>query len=53
MTSPASLAVYLIVWAVLMKALAVAAKPARATCARCARPLERRQLGEPICRCQG
>jgi hypothetical protein len=52
MTSPFMIALYLTVWAVLMKALAVAAKPTRATCARCARPLERRRLGEPICRCQ-
>jgi hypothetical protein len=51
MTPPLLIAVYLTVWAVLMKALAAAAKPARATCARCARPLERRHAGEPICRC--
>jgi hypothetical protein len=52
MTSPTLIALYLTVWAVLMKALAHAAKPPRATCARCARPLERQALGEPVCRCR-
>jgi len=39
------------VWASLFKALAVAAAPHRATCARCGHPLERRRLGDPVCRC--
>jgi hypothetical protein len=38
-------------WAVLLKALAVAAQPARARCARCGRRYERTQLGEAVCRC--
>jgi hypothetical protein len=52
MTSPMLIALYLVVWAALTKALAVAANPTRATCARCGRPVERRRLGEPVCRCQ-
>jgi hypothetical protein len=52
MTSPTLIALYLTVWAVLTTALAVAAKPARSTCARCALPFERRRLGDPVCRCQ-
>jgi hypothetical protein len=53
MTSPVMIALFLVVWAVLLKALAAAADPARATCARCGRPFERRRLGEPVCRCGG
>jgi hypothetical protein len=52
MTSPALIVLYLMLWGVLMRALAGAARPARATCARCARPFERQRLGEPICRCR-
>lgn len=51
MTSPLLITLYLTVWAVLMRALAIVAKPARATCARCGRPFERRRLGDPVCRC--
>ena len=51
MTSVPVIAVFLVVWASLLKALAVAAQPGRATCARCGRPHERRHLGEPVCRC--
>jgi hypothetical protein len=51
MTSPTVITLYLTVWAVLMRALAAAARPGRSMCARCGRPLERRRLGEPICRC--
>ncbi len=52
MTSPPVLALFLTVWATLLKALAVAAQPARATCARCGRPFERRHLGDRICGCR-
>jgi hypothetical protein len=51
MTSPLLIGLYLTVWAVLMRALAIATKPGRATCARCGRPFERRRLGDPVCRC--
>jgi hypothetical protein len=52
MTSLPLIALFLTFWAVLLKALAVAARPTRATCARCGRPLERKRLGEPVCRCR-
>jgi hypothetical protein len=42
---------YLVLMATLMRALAVKAKIASPTCGRCALPLERRELGEPVCRC--
>jgi len=51
MTSLPQLGVFLTVWASLVKALAVAARPTRGTCARCGRPHERRHLGEPVCSC--
>jgi hypothetical protein len=43
---------YLLLWVTLVRALLVRAKVLRLTCARCALPLERRRLGEPICRCR-
>ena len=46
------IALFLTAWAALVKALAVAARPERATCARCGRPHERRRLGEHVCRCR-
>lgn len=52
MTSLPLIALFLVVWASFLKALAVAARPQGATCARCGRPLERRYLGEPVCRCR-
>jgi hypothetical protein len=51
MTSPVVIALFLVVWAVLMRAMAAATDPARRACARCGRPFERRHLGEPVCRC--
>jgi hypothetical protein len=48
---------YLVIAATLGRALLVAAKLApapevRDECRRCRLPLERRSLGEPICRCE-
>jgi hypothetical protein len=51
MTSPLVIALFLVVWAVLMRAMAAASDPARRACARCGRPFERKRLGEPVCRC--
>jgi hypothetical protein len=35
----------------LMRGLLVAAKVLPASCGTCGRPFERRELGEPVCRC--
>lgn len=43
---------YLVLWATLMRALAVRARMARTICARCGLALERRELGERICACE-
>ena len=43
--------VELIVVLTLMRSLLVAAKVVPQSCARCGVQLERRQLGEPVCRC--
>ncbi|HET8607008.1 MAG TPA: hypothetical protein VFL66_08255 [Gaiellaceae bacterium] len=51
MTWPPLLALFLTLWATLLKALAVTAHPGRATCPRCGRPLLRRRLGDRICSC--
>jgi hypothetical protein len=40
-------------WATLMRALFVKAQILPATCARCGLRLERRAMGEPVCRCGG
>ena len=42
---------YLVLWAVLMRALFVKANIAPRTCGRCGRNFERRELGEPVCSC--
>jgi hypothetical protein len=42
---------YLVLWAVLMRALLVRAQIAPPMCAHCGLKLERSQLGEQICRC--
>lgn len=42
---------YLVLCATLMRALYVAAKGEPKVCARCARPRERRELGEQLCGC--
>jgi hypothetical protein len=52
MTSPVVIALFLVVWAVLMRAMAAASDPVRRACARCGRPFERKRLGEPVCRCR-
>jgi hypothetical protein len=45
--------VELIVVLTLMRSLLVAAKVVPPSCARCGIQLERRQLGERVCRCGG
>jgi hypothetical protein len=52
MTSTPLIVLFLTLWATLLKALAVAARPQRGTCARCGRPVERRRLGDRICGCR-
>jgi hypothetical protein len=42
---------YFVLWATLMKALLVKANIVPPSCARCGHTLERRELGEPVCRC--
>ena len=42
---------YMVLWAVLMRALLVRAQIAPPLCGRCGLKLERSQLGESICRC--
>ena len=42
---------YLVLWAVLLRALFVKANIALRTCGRCGRLFERRALGEPVCSC--
>jgi len=42
---------YMVLWAVLMRALLVRAKIAPPMCARCGLKLERSQLGEAVCHC--
>jgi hypothetical protein len=52
MTGPYFLA-YILFWATLMRALLVKAQILPATCGRCGRRFERKQLGEPVCACRG
>ncbi|MBA3245716.1 MAG: hypothetical protein H0T61_11165 [Actinobacteria bacterium] len=42
---------YGVLWATLMKPLLERAQLIPASCARCGKRFERRELGEPICRC--
>ena len=42
---------YFVLWATLMKALLVKANLVPASCGRCGRKFERRELGEPVCSC--
>jgi predicted Zn-ribbon and HTH transcriptional regulator len=42
---------YFVLWATLMKALLVKANIVPPSCARCGHTFERRELGEPVCRC--
>jgi hypothetical protein len=50
-TSPAFLVPWAMVWVVLLRALLVQADLLPRTCRRCARPVERRELGEDVCSC--
>lgn len=45
------LAVYLVFWTTLMRALLVRAQVLPPSCAHCGLPFERRALGERVCRC--
>lgn len=51
MTGPL-LAVYVLLGVTLMRALLVRARFLHATCAHCGLPLERRALGDRVCRCK-
>jgi hypothetical protein len=42
---------YIVLWVAMMRALLVRAHILPATCNRCGRPFERRDLGEPVCSC--
>ena len=42
---------YFVLWAVLLRALLIKARIAPRSCGRCGNALERRALGEPVCRC--
>jgi hypothetical protein len=42
---------YFVLWASLMRALLVKANIVPASCGRCGRKFERRELGEPVCSC--
>ena len=52
MKDPALAIPYFVLWAVMMRALLVRAQILPATCCRCARPYERRDLGEAVCSCE-
>ena len=51
MKDPAFAIPYLVLWAAMMRALLVRAQILPATCNRCGRPYERRDLGETVCSC--
>jgi hypothetical protein len=42
---------YFVLWATLMRGLLIKARIVPPTCGRCGRDLERRRLGDPVCRC--
>ncbi len=42
---------YLVLWAVLMRALCIRAGLVPKSCTRCGLGFERRELGEPVCSC--
>jgi uncharacterized Zn finger protein (UPF0148 family) len=50
-TSGAFLVPWAMVWVVLLRALLVQAGILSRSCPRCGLPLERREIGEDICRC--
>jgi hypothetical protein len=52
MTSAWLILPYLVLAATLMQALLVKAHLVRSSCGRCGLPLERRELGERVCRCR-
>jgi hypothetical protein len=52
MKDPALAIPYLILWAAMMRALLVRAQVLPATCNRCGRPYERRDLGDAVCSCE-
>ena len=51
MKDPALAIPYLVLWAAMMRALLVRAEILPATCGRCGRRFERRELGENVCSC--
>ena len=51
MNDPALAIPYLVLWIAMMRALLVRAQILPATCNRCGRPYERRELGETVCSC--
>jgi hypothetical protein len=52
MKDPALAIPYLVLWVAMMRALLVRAEVLPATCNRCGRPYERRELGEAVCSCE-
>jgi hypothetical protein len=52
MKDPALAIPYLVLWVAMMRALLVRAQVLPATCNRCGRRYERRELGEAVCSCE-
>lgn len=52
MNDPMLAITYLVLWVAMMRALLVRAQILPATCSRCGRMFERRDLGEPVCSCE-
>ena len=52
MKDPALAIPYFVLWFAMMRALLVRAEILPATCARCGRRYERRDLGEAVCGCE-
>jgi hypothetical protein len=52
MRDPALAVPYIVLWVAMMRALLVRAEILPATCARCGRRYERRNMGESICACE-
>jgi hypothetical protein len=50
-TAPQLIIPYFVLWATLVRSLLVATKVLPPTCGRCGMNLERRSLGDEICRC--
>jgi predicted amidohydrolase len=51
MNDPVLAIPYLVLWIAMMRAHLVRAQIPPATCNRCGRPYERRELGETVCSC--